>query len=229
MRRALDSAAQIVLCVLLAAVALIAATPLRLPPRAPESSVAPPGTRAMWLWRAEEPGPVVDWAAANGVRALVALAALVLTPGGRRVRQVPGRRHQPGADLTQAQVDEFRQRVVGDPGFADRLTRRIQATCGTARSAGVREPRDTRGRVSRGRLIYMDIESCLELGGARTRNRAPSSGAEARMRDGTWRGLGTHLRRCVTQATGRYTRDSSRSRSAAAARTSGVSIGSSRR
>ncbi|MEU7869360.1 hypothetical protein [Dactylosporangium sp. NPDC049140] len=94
MRRALDSAAQIVLCVLLAAVALIAATPLRLPPRAPASSVAPPGTRAMWL----RPGA----GAAAGTMAA-------------------------------APVDEFQQRVVGDPGFADRLTRRIQATCGTAR------------------------------------------------------------------------------------------------
>jgi hypothetical protein len=36
-------------------------------------------------------------------------------------------------DLTAAQVDEFQQRVVGDPAFADRLTRRIQETCGTAK------------------------------------------------------------------------------------------------
>jgi hypothetical protein len=72
MRRVVDSAAQAVLCVLLVAIALIAATPLRLPGRAPETYVAPPGTRAMWLWQHEEPQPVVDWAAANGVRALFA-------------------------------------------------------------------------------------------------------------------------------------------------------------
>ncbi|MGI5243599.1 hypothetical protein [Dactylosporangium sp. CA-139066] len=72
MRRWLDSAAQLGLCVVLVAIALIAATPLRLPPLAPETSVAPPGTRAMWLWRQDEPRPVVDWAAANGVRALFA-------------------------------------------------------------------------------------------------------------------------------------------------------------
>ncbi|WP_433218529.1 hypothetical protein ACQP00_12730 [Dactylosporangium sp. CS-047395] len=70
MRRVVDPAAQAVLCVLLVAIALIAATPLRLPGLAPETYVAPPGTRAMWLWKHEEPQPVVDWAAANGVRAL---------------------------------------------------------------------------------------------------------------------------------------------------------------
>ncbi|WP_433085993.1 hypothetical protein ACQP1P_12035 [Dactylosporangium sp. CA-052675] len=36
-------------------------------------------------------------------------------------------------DLTAAQVDALQQRVISDPAFADRLTRRIQATCGTAR------------------------------------------------------------------------------------------------
>ncbi|WP_433615525.1 hypothetical protein ACQP2P_11845 [Dactylosporangium sp. CA-139114] len=36
-------------------------------------------------------------------------------------------------DLTAAQVDAFQQQVISDPAFADRLTRRIQATCGTAR------------------------------------------------------------------------------------------------
>ncbi|MFG2039604.1 hypothetical protein [Dactylosporangium sp. NPDC048998] len=54
MRRWLDSAAQAALCVLLATVATIALVtqaPPRLPPMAPETSAAPPGTRAMWLWR----------------------------------------------------------------------------------------------------------------------------------------------------------------------------------
>ncbi|MFB9447857.1 hypothetical protein Dvina_13365 [Dactylosporangium vinaceum] len=36
-------------------------------------------------------------------------------------------------DLTTAQVDEFQQRVISDPAFADRLTQRIQATCGQAK------------------------------------------------------------------------------------------------
>jgi hypothetical protein len=36
-------------------------------------------------------------------------------------------------DLTPAQVDEFQQRVIADPAFADRLTQRIQQTCGTAK------------------------------------------------------------------------------------------------
>jgi hypothetical protein len=39
---------------------------------------------------------------------------------------------RPGyADLTTAQVDAYRQRVISDPAFADRLTRRIQQTCGS--------------------------------------------------------------------------------------------------
>ena len=33
-------------------------------------------------------------------------------------------------DLTPAEVDGFQQRVLSDPAFADRLTQRIQATCG---------------------------------------------------------------------------------------------------
>jgi hypothetical protein len=73
MRRWLDAAARAALGGLLAAGLLIAVAPPRLPPLAPETSVAPPGTRAMWLWEPEEAQPVVDWAAANGVRALFAL------------------------------------------------------------------------------------------------------------------------------------------------------------
>ncbi|MEV6930359.1 hypothetical protein AB0M46_38565 [Dactylosporangium sp. NPDC051485] len=72
MRRWPDLAAQTVARLLLVAIALIAATPLRLPPLAPETAVAPPGTRAMWLWERDDPRPVVDWATANGVRALFA-------------------------------------------------------------------------------------------------------------------------------------------------------------
>jgi uncharacterized lipoprotein len=36
-------------------------------------------------------------------------------------------------DLTATQVDEFQQRVIADPAFADRLTQKIQQTCGTAK------------------------------------------------------------------------------------------------
>jgi hypothetical protein len=38
-------------------------------------------------------------------------------------------------DLTDAQVDAFQQRVVSDPAFADRLTQRIQSTCGAPGTA----------------------------------------------------------------------------------------------
>ncbi|GAA2641551.1 hypothetical protein GCM10010399_89200 [Dactylosporangium fulvum] len=65
-----DAGAQAALSLLLVVVSLVAATPLRLPPPAPETSVAPPGTRAMWLWEREQPAPVVAWATANGVRAI---------------------------------------------------------------------------------------------------------------------------------------------------------------
>jgi hypothetical protein len=71
MRRWLDTGAQAALCAVLALGLLMAATPRRLPPPAPETSVAP-ATRAMWFWQHDEPGPVVAWAAANGVRALFA-------------------------------------------------------------------------------------------------------------------------------------------------------------
>jgi hypothetical protein len=36
-------------------------------------------------------------------------------------------------DLTTAQVDAFQQRVITDSAFADRLTQRVQATCGQAK------------------------------------------------------------------------------------------------
>ncbi|MFI5909456.1 hypothetical protein [Dactylosporangium sp. NPDC051541] len=36
-------------------------------------------------------------------------------------------------DLTAAQVEQFQQRVISDPAFADRLTQRVQATCGQAK------------------------------------------------------------------------------------------------
>ncbi|WP_327004924.1 hypothetical protein OHA72_59630 [Dactylosporangium sp. NBC_01737] len=76
--------AHALLCVVLTAGLLVAAVHRRLPPLAPETSVAPPGTRAMWL--------------------------------------------------SDAQVEQYQQRVVADPGFADRLTGQIQLTCGSATS-----------------------------------------------------------------------------------------------
>jgi ABC-type uncharacterized transport system auxiliary subunit len=36
-------------------------------------------------------------------------------------------------DLSTDQVESFQQRVISDAAFADRLTQRIQATCGTAK------------------------------------------------------------------------------------------------
>jgi hypothetical protein len=51
---------------------LVAAVHRRLPPLAPETSVAPPGTRAMWLWEREPPEAVVDWARSNDVTTIFA-------------------------------------------------------------------------------------------------------------------------------------------------------------
>ncbi|WP_238013971.1 hypothetical protein KZZ52_12290 [Dactylosporangium sp. AC04546] len=58
----------------LGALVLAAATPLRLPRLAPETSVAPPGTRATWVWQrgGGEAGALVRWARTNGVRAIFA-------------------------------------------------------------------------------------------------------------------------------------------------------------
>ncbi|GAB3824979.1 hypothetical protein ACFPIJ_63935 [Dactylosporangium cerinum] len=66
------SVAHAVLCVVLTLGLLVAAVHPRLPPLAPETSVAPPGTRAMWLWQRAAPESVVDWAVANSVTTIFA-------------------------------------------------------------------------------------------------------------------------------------------------------------
>jgi hypothetical protein len=52
---------------------LIAAVPYRFPPFAPESPVAPPGTRAAWVWSPVVPEQLVTWSRAHGVRTLFVL------------------------------------------------------------------------------------------------------------------------------------------------------------
>ncbi|GIJ66641.1 hypothetical protein [Virgisporangium ochraceum] len=49
---------------------LVAAAPYRFPPFAPESPVAPPGTRAAWVWSWAEPERMVAWSRTQGVRTL---------------------------------------------------------------------------------------------------------------------------------------------------------------
>lgn len=61
-----------VLCAVLTLGLLVAAVHRRPPPLAPETSVAPPGTRAMWLWERERPEAVVGWAVANSVTTIFA-------------------------------------------------------------------------------------------------------------------------------------------------------------
>jgi hypothetical protein len=61
-----------VLCAVLSIGLLVTAAHRRLPPLAPETAVAPPGTRAMWLWEPEAPEAVVAWATANSVTTIFA-------------------------------------------------------------------------------------------------------------------------------------------------------------
>jgi hypothetical protein len=49
---------------------LVAAAPLTLPDRAPETSVAPPAARAMWVWQTADPTALVAWATAHEVRTM---------------------------------------------------------------------------------------------------------------------------------------------------------------
>jgi hypothetical protein len=49
---------------------LVAAAPRTLPARAPETAIAPPGTRAMWVWQPAAPSAVVAWAVAHEVRTI---------------------------------------------------------------------------------------------------------------------------------------------------------------
>ncbi|MEV0562912.1 hypothetical protein [Dactylosporangium sp. NPDC050588] len=66
------SVAHAVLCVVSTMGLVVASVRPRLPPLAPETSVAPPGTRAMWLWERERPEAVVDWAKARSVTTIFA-------------------------------------------------------------------------------------------------------------------------------------------------------------
>jgi hypothetical protein len=66
----LAAVAQTAAALILAAGLLIAAAPLALPGRAPETAIAPPGTRAMWVWQQASPSALTAWAAAHDVRAI---------------------------------------------------------------------------------------------------------------------------------------------------------------
>lgn len=66
------TAAHAVLCAVLTVGLLFAAAHRRLPPPAPETSVAPPDTRAMWLWEPAAPEAVVGWAAGHSVTTIFA-------------------------------------------------------------------------------------------------------------------------------------------------------------
>jgi hypothetical protein len=68
--RLVDSVAQTLLGAVLVCGVLVAATRFVLPGLAPETSVAPPGQRAMWMWDKAAPAQAVDWARNNGVRSI---------------------------------------------------------------------------------------------------------------------------------------------------------------
>lgn len=71
-RAVLSRAAQAGLSLALLAPLLLSALPYRMPGVAPESAVAAPGTRAMWVWTAAAPADVVAWARAHGVTTVFA-------------------------------------------------------------------------------------------------------------------------------------------------------------
>jgi hypothetical protein len=116
--------AHAVLCVVLSSVLvaglLVAAVHRRLPPLTPETSVAPPGTRAMWLWDPEQPEAVVDWAVGDSVTTIFAY-------------------DDPRADVTEltrlrALCDDAGitlDALGGEPAWTTDHATAIQQTCGT--------------------------------------------------------------------------------------------------
>src|SRR5690349_598574 len=61
---------QTVAALILATGLLIAAAPLTLPVRAPETAIAPPDIRAMWVWQPAAPSALISWAVAHEVRTI---------------------------------------------------------------------------------------------------------------------------------------------------------------
>lgn len=62
--------AQAAAALVLAAGLLVAAAPRTLRGRAPETAIAPPDTRAVWVWQPAAPSAVVSWAVAHDVRTI---------------------------------------------------------------------------------------------------------------------------------------------------------------
>jgi len=59
--------AQTAAAIILAIGLLVAAAPPQLPRRAPETAIAPPDTRAMWVWQPAPPAALVSWAVSHAV------------------------------------------------------------------------------------------------------------------------------------------------------------------
>jgi hypothetical protein len=66
----LAAVAQTAAALILAIGLLVAAAPLTLPRRAPETAIAPPDTRAMWVWQPAAPSAIIAWAVAHHVRTI---------------------------------------------------------------------------------------------------------------------------------------------------------------
>jgi len=69
-RSALAAVTQTAAALILAIGLLVAAAPLTLPRRAPETAIAPPDTRAMWVWQPASPSALTAWAVAHDVRTI---------------------------------------------------------------------------------------------------------------------------------------------------------------
>lgn len=81
-----SAAVQLVLAALLACGLVVAAAPARFPPFAPESPVAPPGTRAAWVWTDADPAPMVTWSRLHGVTTLFVYVDTTTSDAARLMR-----------------------------------------------------------------------------------------------------------------------------------------------
>lgn len=109
--RVLGALSSSVLSAVLLVGVLVAAAPYRPPPFAPESPVAPPGTRAAWVWSPGVPEQLVAWSRAHGVRTLFVLVDRDARTNGDAARLAALRALCDGAGI---RLDA----LGGEPGWA---------------------------------------------------------------------------------------------------------------
>jgi hypothetical protein len=134
----LRQGAHALLCLLLLTGVLAAATPYSLPDLGPESSVAPPGRRAMWVWSSGEPVELVAWATSHGVTTMFVYVDAAV-PDVERLRELKRRCDEAGVVL---------DALGGEPEWA-------------VAHAGAFAWRDTVLRLGLFRGIHVDVEPYL--------------------------------------------------------------------